>query len=837
VTYKPKGRPEGADSSPTAAPVDLPEFRRAALEMGFLDPEELERFVEAASGNVASLARSLVRAGKLTAYQAGALAQGKARGLVIEDYLILEKRGRGGMGVVFKARHRPSGRVVALKILPPSFGRDREAVLRFQREFAVAARLSHPNVVAALHAAEDRGVQFLTMEYIEGYDLDDLVSTVGPLPIKLALHCAIQAAHGLEAAHAQGIVHRDVKPGNLILDHTETVRVLDLGLARVIEAANPFSQPARGATTQPYCFGLTQTGMYMGTVDYMAPEQADDAKQADHRADIYSLGCTLYFLLTGHPPFGGDTVLKRLVAHQERPAPSLHAARDDVPAALEAAYQTMMAKRPGNRPRSMTEVVALLEGCRTSADEVKEARADLRRFAETVMKRAAPRRRDQERDPSVFARRTEPEFPHFNPDLDLEDLVMDFRPEPHLEPLPEEKLPPKPPRFAEPREPAQRRPPLRALGVLALMVLGVAGLLLLSLFGHGRVADRKADRPGPRVEAAYKEVTSGPAVVQAAKAAEPPEPTRQVSEPVIVQANPPASSKPESEVMQENSPEDKEKPKPESELKEDVATTVTKTQDPVTTTATVPAPEKKRTASILRKKKKPPVYSYPKRLSVDEAILRVGALQAWFGQDKEFADTCRRALDFAKGTSDPTTAERMAKVCCLRPTQDKTRLESALALARKGVDLGENHDWLPWFQMALGMAQYRNGHFAEAEVALIAAATGGKDNPHVVGTSAFYRAMSLFRQGKEKEALQLTIGAASEMKPLPKDEENPLTDNAGHDDLIVWMAYKEARALILPEPAPAAPAQPSRKKPPKGAAVNSQGRQPMEEKRANKNNI
>jgi len=192
-----------------------------------------------------------------------------------------------------------------------------------------------------------------------------------------------------------------------------------------------------------------------------------------------------------------------------------------------------------------------------------------------------------------------------------------------------------------------------------------------------------------------------------------------------------------------------------------------------------------------------------------ELALRVGALQAWFGQDKEFADTCRRALDFATGTSDPPTAERTAKLCCLRPTQDKTRLGSALALARKAVDLGKNHNWLPWFQMALGMAEYRSGHFAEADAALIAAATGGKDNPRAVGTSAFYRAMSLFRQGKEKEALQLTIEAASEMKPLPKDEKNPLADEAGHDDLIVWMAYKEARALIKGEPAPA-PAQPSR---------------------------
>jgi hypothetical protein len=191
--------------------------------------------------------------------------------------------------------------------------------------------------------------------------------------------------------------------------------------------------------------------------------------------------------------------------------------------------------------------------------------------------------------------------------------------------------------------------------------------------------------------------------------------------------------------------------------------------------------------------------------------LRVGALQAWFGQDKELADTCRRALDFAEGTFDAPAAERTAKICCLRPTQDTTRLESSLALARKAVDLGKNHRGLAWFQMTLGMAEYRAGHFLEADAALLAAANGDKDNSHVVGTSAFYRAMSLFRRGKEKEARQLAIEAASAMKPLPKDEKNPLADGAGHDDLIVWLAYKEARALIKFEPDPTTPAQPSGK--------------------------
>jgi hypothetical protein len=190
------------------------------------------------------------------------------------------------------------------------------------------------------------------------------------------------------------------------------------------------------------------------------------------------------------------------------------------------------------------------------------------------------------------------------------------------------------------------------------------------------------------------------------------------------------------------------------------------------------------------------------------SLQSVAALQAWFGQDEELADTCGRALEFARGTFDPAVAERTAKICCLRPTKDKVRLDSSLALARRAVALGKGRDWLPWFQMALGMAEYRCGHFAEADATLGAVIQDDKNYPTLIRTSAFYRAMSLYRQGKENEAIQLASEAASKMKPLPKDEKDPLADNAGHIELILWMAYKEARALLKLEPAPAAPAQP-----------------------------
>ena len=487
-------------------PIDFAEFRRAVLETGLVDADELDRFAAASPGDAARTARELVRAGKLTAYQAGALAQGKGRGLVIGSYLVLEKLGQGGMGVVFKARRRGDERLVALKILPPSFGRDREAVLRFRREFEVAARLSHPNVVAAIDADEDRGVQFLTMEYIDGHDLDELVDAVGPLPIKLAINCAIQAATGLAAAHAQGIIHRDIKPANLMLDASGVVRVLDLGLARVIEDSGLIGRTVAG--------GLTMSGSYMGTVDFMAPEQADDSKRADGRSDIYSLGCTLYFLLTGRPPFEGETALKRLLAHQEKPAPSLHSARNDVLASLEAAYQTMLAKRPGDRPRSMTEVIELLEACRSSSEEARDARAGLKRaFAETVMKRAAPRGRDRARDASIFARPSGDDGLKFDPDLRFEDVVMDLRPDEHVEPLREDQLPPKLPRIAPPRRRRRHRPSAVALGALALTVLG---LVAYAFCGPA------ASRSGPRTSAAGAEARGD----GRARAGEPARPDR-----------------------------------------------------------------------------------------------------------------------------------------------------------------------------------------------------------------------------------------------------------------------------------------------------------------------
>jgi serine/threonine protein kinase len=278
-------------------------------------------------------------------------------------------------------------------------------------------------VVAAFEADEDRGVHFLVMDYVRGITLDRVVGEHGPLPVAQAVDYLIQSARGLEAAHEKGIVHRDIKPGNLMLDRQGTVRVLDLGLARIVDAGNPLNSSIAGR--------LTQTGMYMGTIDYMAPEQAEDSHNVDHRADIYSLGCTFYFLLTGREPFPGPTILRRMVAHQEHPAPSLRAIRPDVSPALEAAYQKMMAKRPEDRPASMSEVIALLHASRPSSDDTGPVAPP----PEPGLAQAVTDQRPLERggpprttiDSTIFARRTDGEDMLSDQELSLRDLVMDVR--------------------------------------------------------------------------------------------------------------------------------------------------------------------------------------------------------------------------------------------------------------------------------------------------------------------------------------------------------------------------------------------------------------------------
>ncbi len=334
--------------------VALEQFVKQIEDSGVIAPGKLDNFVppKAHPKDAQELARQLVQSKQLTRFQAQEIYQGRAKSLILGNYTILDKIGAGGMGQVFKAEHRRMKRVVAIKMLPKAVTQDALAVARFQREVEAAAKLRHSNIVATDDADEAAGVHFLVMEYVEGADLSALVKKDGPLSVSKALNCILQTARGLEFAHAEGVVHRDIKPANLLLDRKGTVKILDMGLARISAGADAATQAE-----------LTGTGAVMGTIDYMAPEQALSTKHADARADIYSLGCTLHYLLTGKAIFDGDTLMAKLLAHREQPIPSLGPA---VPDELQAIFERMVAKDAADRYQEMGPLVADLEFCSAS---------------------------------------------------------------------------------------------------------------------------------------------------------------------------------------------------------------------------------------------------------------------------------------------------------------------------------------------------------------------------------------------------------------------------------------------------------------------------------------
>ncbi len=271
---------------------------------------------------------------------------------LLGEYKLLSKLGQGGMGTVYKAQHTKLGKTVAIKVLSKANLANPEAISRFDREMKAIGQLDHPNIVQSHDAREIAGTRFLVMDFVDGKDLGAVVKERGALPVAEAVDYVLQAARGLQYAHEQGVVHRDIKPGNLLLDKKGTVKILDMGLARI-------GGSAEGEDKER----LTATGQMMGTLDYMAPEQALDTHHADARADIYSLGCTLYRLLTGESPYKADTPMNTLVAHQRAPVPSLRKARPDVPRELDAAFRKMVAKKPEDRQQSMAEVIADLQKC------------------------------------------------------------------------------------------------------------------------------------------------------------------------------------------------------------------------------------------------------------------------------------------------------------------------------------------------------------------------------------------------------------------------------------------------------------------------------------------
>jgi serine/threonine protein kinase len=278
----------------------------------------------------------LVQAGAITPWQCHKLLDGRHRGFML-DHL-----GSGGMSNVYLAEHVLMQRRVAIKVLPEHLVADSSYLARFLFEGQAVAALDHPNIVRAYDLGTDGRIHYLVMEYVEGSDLEELVARQGPLPYGLAADYVAQAAVGLEHAHEAGIVHRDIKPANLLVDRAGTVKVLDLGLACFRAEIRPVPEFARDEQV-------------LGTAAYFAPEQAVNSQTVDGRADIYGLGCTLYYLLTGHPPFRGETPLEL-----KQVAPSILVDRPDAPAPLVAICTRMMEKRPEDRFQTACEVVTAL---------------------------------------------------------------------------------------------------------------------------------------------------------------------------------------------------------------------------------------------------------------------------------------------------------------------------------------------------------------------------------------------------------------------------------------------------------------------------------------------
>ena len=325
------------------------QFGKALVASGLTTAEELKASwnslpADGRPKDAAGFARALIDLGRLTPFQAQELLAGRGERLQMGEYLLLAEIGAGGMGKVYKAQHRRMKRIVALKVMSSAAMQDDAAVKRFQREVEAAARLEHPNIVTAYDSGEVGKVKYLVMQFVDGGDLSDFVKKNGPLPIEAAVDYVLQAARGLAFAHAAGVVHRDIKPANLLLDKKGVVKILDMGLARIEDGD-----------------GLTATEQVMGTVDYMSPEQAAETKNADARSDIYSLGCTLWYLLSAKKLFDGDTMISRLMKHRDAEPPSLVKTRDDASWPLEQAFHKMIAKRPQDRYQSMDEVIAALE--------------------------------------------------------------------------------------------------------------------------------------------------------------------------------------------------------------------------------------------------------------------------------------------------------------------------------------------------------------------------------------------------------------------------------------------------------------------------------------------
>jgi eukaryotic-like serine/threonine-protein kinase len=323
---------------------------------GLVDEVKLTSFLERATRahgesiveDQNRLAELLIEEGLLTRWQADKLLAGRHKGFRLGKYKLLGQIGKGGMSSVYLAEHELMKRRVAIKVLPQNRVNDSSYLERFRLEARAVAKMDDPNIVRAYDIDNEGNIHYIVMEYVDGQDLHQIVVQQGPLDYDTAAGYIAQVANGLQHAHEMGLVHRDIKPANCLVDRHGTVKLLDLGLAKLTE-------------DDQASLTMANEENVLGTADYLAPEQALNSHEADHRSDVYSLGCTLYFLLTGGPPFPEGSISERLLKHQTTKPESIFKFRADVPPSLVDICETMMAKKPDERFQSAGDVAARLK--------------------------------------------------------------------------------------------------------------------------------------------------------------------------------------------------------------------------------------------------------------------------------------------------------------------------------------------------------------------------------------------------------------------------------------------------------------------------------------------
>ena len=327
-------------------------FVSAVRECGLLTPAQLDDLGQLAAihtGEAEEIPRQLVRQGLLSPFQAKLLWRGQGGDLLFNQYVLVEKLGEGGMGEVFRAKHLRMDRDVALKVIRRERMAHPDSVKRFRREIRAAAALAHENVVMAYDADQAGEIHFFAMEFVDGTNLARLVIQKGPLTVTTACDYIRQTANGLQHAHEKGLTHRDIKPANLLLTKTGVVKISDLGLARIDDVAGTDSVSR-----------ITKDGLVVGTPDYLSPEQARDSRDADIRSDLYSLGCTMYFLLSADVPFPGGTPTEKMLRHSREAFPPMR--RTDLPAGLDKLLAKLTSKKREQRFQTPGELAdALLE--------------------------------------------------------------------------------------------------------------------------------------------------------------------------------------------------------------------------------------------------------------------------------------------------------------------------------------------------------------------------------------------------------------------------------------------------------------------------------------------